>query len=49
MEGLLITSVALFLGFNLSVLVMTRLAASDPDELTEPPLARAHAVSAWWR
>jgi hypothetical protein len=49
MEYLLIASVALFIGFGLGVLVMTHLAASDPDELTGPPLLRAHTVSAWWR
>jgi hypothetical protein len=49
MEYVLATAVALFLGFNLAVLVARLLGTSEPGESAERVRAHGHVVSAWWR
>jgi len=49
MEDVLVAAVALFLGFNLGVLVVRLHGLPDVDETPGPIPAHAHTVSAWWR
>lgn len=49
MEHVLVVSVALFLGFNLGVLVVRLLDPSDPNDSPERLRAHVHTASAWWR
>ena len=49
MENVLVAAVALFLGFNLGVLVVRRHGAPDSGETPGRVQAHPHTVSAWWR
>ena len=49
MEHVLVVSVALFLGFNLGVLIVRLLDPSDPNDSRERLRAHVHTASAWWR
>jgi len=49
MENVLVAAVALFLGFNLGVLVVRLHCLSDADDVPGRIQAHAHTVSAWWR
>lgn len=49
MENVLVVAVALFLGFNLGVLLVRRHGHPDADEAPGRTQAHAHPVSAWWR
>jgi len=49
MENVLVAAVALFLGFNLGVLVVRLHGLPDLDETPGRIRAHAHNVSAWWR
>ena len=49
MENVLVAAVALFLGFNLGVLVVRLHGLPGLDETPGQNRARAHTVSAWWR
>jgi hypothetical protein len=48
-ENVLVAAVALFLGFNLGVLVVRLHGLSGADEIPGRIQAHARAVSAWWR
>lgn len=49
MENVLAAAVALFLGFNVGVLVVRRHGFPDSDQTPGRVRAHAHTVSAWWR
>lgn len=49
MENVLVAAVALFLGFNLGVLVVRLHRLPDSDEAPGRIRMPARAVSAWWR
>ena len=49
MENVLVAAVALFLGFNLGVLVVRLQCLSGADEMPGRVQAHGRAMSAWWR